>query len=71
MEARVGAGAELGAEVDLGGGEVEVGGLGVGGEEDRVGADGPRDLGEAVVGGDAGGGEAEGDVAGGCWRRWF
>ncbi|WP_433985189.1 hypothetical protein RBB78_17085 [Tunturiibacter empetritectus] len=31
--------AELGAEVDLGSGEVEVGGLGVGGEENGVGAD--------------------------------
>ena len=48
-----GGSAELGTEVDLGGGEVEVGGLRVGGEEEGVGADGPGELGEAVVGGGA------------------
>jgi hypothetical protein len=60
-----GSGAELGAEVDLGGGEAEGVGLGVGGEEDGAGAYGPVGLGEVVVGRVGGGGEAEGDVAGG------
>jgi len=66
-EARAGGGggAELGAEVDFGGGEAEGGGLGVAGEEDGAGADGPVGLGEAVVGRGGRGGEAEGDVAGG------
>jgi len=45
-----GGGAELGAEVDLGGGEAEGCGLSVGGEENGAGADGPVGLGEAVIG---------------------
>jgi len=45
-----GSGAELGAEVDLGGGEAEGCGLSVGGEENGAGADGPVGLGEAVIG---------------------
>jgi len=44
---------------------MEGGGLGVGGEEDGAGTDGPVGLGEGVVGRGGGGGEVEGDVAGG------
>lgn len=54
----------LGAEVDLSGGEVEGGGLGVFGELDAAGAEVPVGLGDAVAGGVARCGEAEGDVAG-------
>ena len=61
----------LGAEVDLGGGETEGGGLSVGGEEDIAGADGPVALGEAVVGGLRRGGEGECDVAGGSGGEGF
>jgi hypothetical protein len=62
---------ELGAEVDLGGGEVEGGGLGVSGEEDGAGADGPVGLGEGIVSWFGRRGEAESDVAGGVGGEGF
>ncbi len=58
VEAGRSGGGVLGAEVDLGGGDAEGGGLRVGGEEDGAGADGPVGLDGAVVGGGGGGGEA-------------
>lgn len=55
----------MSAEVDLGCGEIEGGGLSVSSEEDGVGADDPVGLDEAVVSGGERGGKAQGERAGG------